>query len=158
MEKELFTELYEASFRLVWNVCLTMLRNPADTEDAVQETFLRLLREPTPPESVGHLQAWLIVTARNICRDELRRFRRRELCLDEARDFPTEAPEIDETLSAVRMLPEKYRLPLYLYYYEELPTARIAQILGRKESTVRSDLRRGREKLRPMLGGMEDEK
>ena len=158
MEKERFENLYAAQFRLVWNVCLTLLRNPADTEDAVQETFVRLFRESETPEPEEHLRAWLIKTARNVCRDELRRFRRRELPLDEARDVPAAAPEIDETLAAVRRLPEKYRMPIYLYYYEELSTAQVAVLLGRKESTVRSDLRRGREKLKRMLGGMNDEK
>ena len=157
MEQEAFTTQYAAQFRLVWNLCLTLLRNPADTEDAVQGTFLRLLRHPAPPEEAGQLRAWLIVTARNVCRDELRRHRRRELALDEARDLPAAAPEIDETLAAVRRLPEKYRLPIYLFYYEELTTAQIAALLNRKESTVRSDLRRGREKLRRMLGGTDHE-
>ena len=157
MEQEAFTNLYAAHFRLVWNVCLTLLRNPADTEDAVQETFLRLLREKAPLESAEHLRAWLIVTARNVCRDELRRSRRRELSLDEARDLPAAAPEIDETLAAVRRLPERYRLPIYLFYYEELTTARIAALLHRRESTVRSNLRRGRERLRRLLGGIQDE-
>ena len=64
---------------------------------------------------------------------------------------------IDETLAAVRNLPEKYRLPVYLFYYEELSTAQIAALLHRRESTVRSDLRRGREKLRQMLGGNQNE-
>ena len=158
MEKELFTKVYAEHFRLVWNVCLTMLRNPSDTEDAVQETFLRLLREDDPLTEGEHLRAWLIVTARNVCRDELRRFRRRELSLDEARDVAASAPEIDETLTAVRSLPEKYRLPIYLFYYEELTTAQIAAALNRRESTVRSDLRRGREKLRQKLGGIENER
>ena len=157
MEQEAFTNLYAAHFRLVWNVCLTLLRNPADTEDAVQETFLRLLRAKAPLESAEHLRAWLIVTARNVCRDELRRSRRRELSLDEARDLPAAAPEIDETLAAVRRLPERYRLPIYLFYYEELTTARIAALLHRRESTVRSNLRRGRERLRRLLGGIQDE-
>ena len=157
MDKERFTQCYTGQFRLVWNVCLTLLRDPTDTEDAVQETFLRLLREGEAPEPEAHLRAWLIVTARNVCRDELRRVRRRDFALDEARDVPTAAPEIDETLSAVRSLPEKYRLPIYLFYYEALSTARIAEILDRRESTVRSDLRRGREKLRRILGGNKHE-
>ena len=157
MDKERFTQCYTGQFRLVWNVCLTLLRDPTDTEDAVQETFLRLLREDEAPEPEAHLRAWLIVTARNVCRDELRRARRRDFALGEARDVPTAAPEIDEPLAAVRSLPEKYRLPIYLFYYEALSTARIAEILDRRESTVRSDLRRGREKLRRILGGNEHE-
>lgn len=52
---------------------------------------------------------------------------------------------------AVKRLPESYREAIHLYYYEGFPTAQIAEILGKKESSVRSDLRRGREKLREVL-------
>jgi RNA polymerase sigma-70 factor (ECF subfamily) len=117
-----------------------------------------LLQQEDPPESAEHLRAWLTVTARNVCRDELRRFRRKELSLDAAEGTAVLPPVIDETLTAVRNLPEKYRLPIYLFYYEELTTAQIAATLNRRESTVRSDLRRGREKLKQMLGGIENER
>ncbi len=157
MDKEAFTKIYAAQVRYVWNVCLTLLKNPTDTEDAVQETFLRLLRQEDDLGNAAHLRAWLTVTARNVCRDELRRFRRRELSLDAAEDAATLLPEIDETMIAVRSLPEKYRLPIYLYYYEELSTAQIAAMLDRRESTVRSDLRRGRERLKQLLGGNDNE-
>ena len=82
MDKEAFTRIYAAQARYVWNLCLTLLHNPADTEDAVQETFLRLLRQGDAGVSPENLRAWLTVTARNVCRDELRRFRRRELPLE----------------------------------------------------------------------------
>ena len=152
MDREAFAKLYAAQFRFVWNLCLTLLRNPADAEDAVQETFLRLLRQGSAPDSEAQLRAWLIVTARNVCRDELRRFRRRELPLDEAANAASPPPELDETLLAVRSLPERYRVPIYLFYYEELTCAQIAALLRRRDSTVRSDLRRGRERLRKLLG------
>lgn len=151
MDKEAFTRRYEENFRLVWNVCLTLLRDPSDTEDAVQETFLRLMSCRKDFSSEDHLRAWLILAAKNVCRDELRRHRRRELPLDEARDMPAASPEIDETLEAVRSLPEKYRLPIYLYYYEDCSTAQIAALLHRRETTIRSDLHRGRERLKQML-------
>lgn len=157
MDKETFTKIYAAQLRFVWNICLTLLRNPSDTEDAVQETFLRLLRQDETPETTEGLRAWLTVTAKNVCRDELRRFRRKELTLEAAEGAAVLPPEIDETLAAVRSLPEKYRLPIYLFYYEELSTAQIASMLHRRESTVRSDLRRGREKLKQTLGGIEHE-
>lgn len=149
--KELFTQRYEAHFRTVWNICLSFLRNPADTEDAVQETFLRLARTEQSFESEEHLKAWLIHTAKNLCRDELRRFRRKELPLEEARHAEAYGPVPDETIEALRSLPEKYRAPIYLYYYEGLQVAQISRLLGRRESTVRSDLRRGRERLKKLL-------
>lgn len=150
-DKELLETRYRANFRTVWNICLTFLKNPADAEDAVQESFLRLAREKRDFGSEEHVKAWLIRTAKNVCRDELRRLRRKELPLDEARNAAAPAPEIDETLAAVRSLPEKYRAAIYLHYYEGLPVERISRLLDRRESTVRSDLRRGREALKKLL-------
>lgn len=150
-DKTLLERRYRENFRTVWNVCLSFLKNPADVEDAVQETFLRLAREESSFADEEHVKAWLIHTAKNLCRDELRRARRRELPLEEARNAAARAPEIDETLAALRELPEKYRMAIYLFYYEGLPVERISRLLDRRESTVRSDLRRGREALKKLL-------
>lgn len=90
-------------------------------------------------------------TVWNVCKNELARARRREVPLEE-----TEAhfvPELSDTLLALRSLPEKYRLPLYLYYYEGYSTAETAEMLGKPAATVRSDLRRGRERMKALLGG-----
>lgn len=52
---------------------------------------------------------------------------------------------------AVKQLPENYRAAIHLFYYEGYPTKQIARLLGKKEATVRSDLRRGRERLKAVL-------
>ena len=151
MTPEGLARSYERNVDTVWNVCITFLKNPADAEDAVQETFLRLLRSAPELESETHEKAWLIVTARNVCKNELARARRREVPLEEA---PAHfVPELSDTLLALRSLPEKYRLPLYLYYYEGYSTAETAEMLGKPAATVRSDLRRGRERMKALLGG-----
>lgn len=151
MEQDVFRRSYEKQFRYVWNLCIAFLRNVEDTEDAVQEVFLRLLDSEAPFADEGEIRAWLIVTARNVCRDELRRARRRDVPLDDAQTCAAPPPEIDETLALVRSLPLRYRTPIYLFYYEGYSTAQIAALLNRKESTVRSDLRRGRKKLKDIL-------
>ena len=143
--------LYRLHFRTVWNICLSFLKNPADTEDAVQETFLRLLRENVRFQSDEHGKAWLIHTAKNVCRDELRKHRRRELPLEEAQTAAAGTPRIDETLEAVRALPERYRAAIYLFYYEGLSVEQISRLLDRRENTVRSDLCRGRARLKKLL-------
>ena len=151
MTPEGLARSYERNVDTVWNVCITFLKNPADAEDAVQETFLRLLRSAPELGSETHEKAWLIVTARNVCKNELARARRREVPLEEA---PAHyVPELSDTLLALRSLPEKYRLPLYLYYYEGYSTAETAEMLGKPAATVRSDLRRGRERMKALLGG-----
>ena len=113
--------------------------------------FVRLaLSKKRFPDDEG-AKAWLIAVAKNVCRDELRRKRRSDLPLEEERCGSAETPEPDETLEAVRSLSEKYRIPIYLFYYEGLSTAQIARLTGRRESTVRSDLSRGRNELRRIL-------
>lgn len=145
--------LYRRHVKTVWNVCITLLRRPADAEDAVQETFVRLLRSNPEFESEEREKAWLIRTAQNVCKNDLARARRRDVPLENAADAAHSAPEIDETLAALRTLPEQYRIALYLHYYEGYSAVELAGLLRRPASSIRSDLRRGRERLRALLGG-----
>lgn len=145
--------IYRRNVKTVWNVCITLLRNPADAEDAVQETFFRLLRSGMVFSSETHEKSWLIRTAQNVCKNELARARRREVPLDTQPETGALPPELDETLLALRTLPRQYRLALYLHYYEGYSAAELARLLHRPASSVRSDLRRGRTALRELLGG-----
>lgn len=151
MSLEELERVYRTHYRTVWNVCLTFLREASDVEDAVQDTFVKLALSRRDFADSDGVKAWLIAVAKNVCRDELRKKRRGDLPLEEERCGSAETPEPDETLEAVRSLNEKYRIPIYLFYYEGLSTAQIARLTGRKESTVRSDLSRGRNELRRIL-------
>ena len=152
--KEEWTKVYHRHCQTVWNICYPYFMNPADTEDAVQETFLRLIRSEKAFRDEEHEKAWLIVTAKNVCRDEMKRARRKDVPLEEALALRSpETPE-DETLLAMRELPEKQRIVIYLYYYEGYGTVKISQMLHRPQASVRSDLRRGRMALKKRLGGI----
>lgn len=151
--KEELEASYRLHFRMVWNLCYTYLHNPADTEDAVQETFMKLAVSRKRFRDRDHEKAWLIVTAGNVCKDELKRMGRKELPLETAEPIQATQPEIDETLQALWELPEKYRTVLYLFYYEGLPTKQIGKLLKKPDVTVRSDLHRGRQMLKARLEG-----
>ncbi len=146
-------QCYLRHCRTVWNICYPYFMNAPDTEDAVQETFLRLAVSDRQFHDENHEKAWLIRTARSVCKDELKRARRRELPLEAAETAAVCLEEPDETLQALSELPEVYRTVLYLHYYEGLSTGEVAQLLGRRPATVRSDLRRGRALLKSKLGG-----
>ena len=148
-----FEKCYRTHFQMVWNLCYTYLHHPADTEDAVQETFLRLVRSGKTFRDRDHEKAWLIVTAGNVCKDELKRKGRKNLSLEEVSTAGFQQPRTDETLLAVQALPDQYRTALYLFYYEGLPAKKIAKLLKRPEATVRSDLHRGRQMLKARLEG-----
>ena len=73
------TEIYERQHRLLYRVCLSLMKNRADAEDAVQETFCRLIMKGPVLESETHERAWLLRTAENYCLSQLRHWwRKRE--------------------------------------------------------------------------------
>ena len=147
-----FTAAAERHLDMVYRIALNSLRHPADAEDAVQNTMLRLWRTDTDFAGEEHLRRWLARVAVNESRKLLRSFwRRASVPLEEAREPLFQDRERRELYEAVMGLPAKYRVPLYLYYYEGYAVAEIGEILGLKPSTVQTRLSRGREKLKTML-------
>ena len=143
-------DIYRRYVDILYRVAYSFMKNSADAEDMVQETFIRLLRSGTSFASEQHEKAWLIVTVSNLCKSALRSpWQRRE-----ALDAITEPSTVEDApLDAVLALPEDYKLPVYLFYYEGYPTAEIARMLGVAPATVRSRLNRARKKLKLTLGG-----
>ena len=96
-------------------------------------------------------KAWLFRVAINLCKDKLRY--KKSHGTDELKETLAEEKRADLTFvwDAVKSLPVKYREAIHLFYYEGYSIKEIASILQRKESTIRSDLRRGREKLKNIL-------
>lgn len=145
-------ELYHRHVDTVWRVCYSFMKNRADTEDMVQEAFLRAYDMDKPFRSEEHEKAWLIVTASNLCRDALKRAWRRDEPLEDHLELA--APGRDSrVLEAVLALPEGYKTVVYLYYYEGYDAREIASILGCPQATVRTRLARARKQLKQMLGG-----
>ena len=127
-----------------------------DAEDVYQDVFLALLRQQAEGWEAGRMKAWLIRTTLNRCTD-LHRFRLRRpvLPLDEALTCPVDEAAA-ELWEAVGVLPEKLRTAVHLYYAEGYQAEEIAAMLGVPAATIRTRLRRAREKLKSVLGGMED--
>ena len=141
--------IYQRHVDTLYRVAYSFMKNGADAEDMVQETFIRLLRSGTSFASEQHEKAWLIVTVSNLCKSALRSPWQRRTGLDDMAEPPAAADATpDETLEAVLALPEDYKLPVYLYYYEGYPTADIARMLDVAPATIRSRLNRARKKLK----------
>ena len=135
----------------ILRLAYSYLHNQSDAEEVLQDTLLQFLRTAPVLESPQHEKAWLLRVAANLSKNRLKYNRLRSA--DELRD--TLAAEQREDLSfvweAVKALPQHSRAAIHLFYYEGCSTAQIASILDRKESTVRSDLRRGRIQLKEIL-------
>ncbi len=133
-----FREVYQSFLPLIYRIAFTYLKNPSDSEDAAQETFLRLLRQNKSFQSREHCKAWLIVTAGNVCKDILRRKRCSEIPLDSCAELPAAAPAERELIDAVLDLPERYRMAVLLFYYEGYSVKETADLLKQQPETVKT--------------------
>src|SRR5208283_931979 len=148
----------------LYRVAYSVLRNPADAEDAVQETFLRVVRHRDTLNEVRDHRVWLIRIVWNIVLDRKRRVKTRPETDDVAelaRVLPSTGLSAEElaaaaqhhayVLGCVEKLPEKEREVLMLSAFEELTSVEIAEALGITESSVRSRLFRARHLIAGLL-------
>ena len=159
LDKETFCARTVALQDTLFRTARSILRSDEDAEDAVQEVFLRLYAREESFESSEHLRRWLIRVTVNHCRDVLKSpWRKRWVSLDTLPDQPVfDAPEQGELYQAVMALPEKYRVTLYLFYYEEFSTKEIAELLELRQTAVTTRLSRGRELLKTRLEAWQDD-
>lgn len=141
---------------MILRVSYQYLRQTCDAEDICQTVFLKYLTHDLHFDCADHEKAWIIRTTVNACKDHLRSaFFRSTVALDDAAQIA--APELPDhwLLDAMQHLPEKYRLSLYLYYYEGYSARDIAGVLETSESAVNQYLVRGRKKLRTWIADEE---
>ena len=132
----------------VYRLAVNYTRSLAEAEDVCQTVFLKLLEQPDLQP--GREKAWLMQVTANECRDLLRSsWWKKTLPLEAA--FCVAKTETDETIYLLRKLPPKYRVVLYLHYYEQYTTTEIAQLLKIPTGTVSTRLKRARDQLKSML-------
>lgn len=149
---ESITEVYTKYVDTVYRVCFMMLKSEAETEDATQNVFIKFMKYEKKFDSDEHIKAWLIVTAKNECRNMLKYwFNSKRSSIDEVKEEAYEDKTDNEVRELVMSLDKKYRVPLYLYYYEGYSTLEISEMLGIKHSTIRTRMAKGREKLKILL-------
>ena len=135
----------------ILRLAYSYLHNQSDAEDILQDTLIQYLRTAPVLESPAHEKAWLLRVAGNLSKNLLRAQGYRQADQLEETLVAQEREDLSYVWDAVKSLPVPYREAIHLFYYEGYSTAQIAQILDQKESTVRSRLKRGREKLKPLL-------
>ena len=148
---ETASRLLEQYGNRILRLAYSYLHNQSDAEDILQETLIKYLQ--TAPTFAGpvHEKAWLLKVAANLSKNRIDYNRIRETDELEETLVAKERQDLSFVWEAVKQLPANYRAAIHLFYYEGCSTAEIARILDRKESSVRSDLRRGREQLKNIL-------
>lgn len=145
------TALLDRHGESILRLAYSYLHNQSDAEDILQDTLIQYLRTAPVLESPAHEKAWLLRVAGNLSKNLLRAQGYRQADQLDETLVAQEREDLSYVWDAVKALPVPYREAIHLYYYEGYSTAQIAQVLGQKEATVRSRLKRGREKLKPLL-------
>lgn len=135
----------------LYRVAFLMLNNKLDAEDAVQETYIRMLMKKPVFRDEEHGKAWLLRVCINICKNQIR-FRKRHLA--EKYDVAVDSIKEWEVLQALSSLPIKLREPIVLSTLAGYTIRETAEILGITEAAVKKRIQRGREKLDIQLGGI----
>lgn len=143
-------ETVEKYFDMVYRLALSQTKNKDLSDDVVQEVFLRYIKKERHFESEEHLKAWFIRVTINCVKSHFTSawFKKTEGLTE---DIVFETEEHGDVFYATQELPEKYRLVIHLFYYEDMSVEQIANLLNKNISTVKSQLHRARNMLKEKL-------
>lgn len=147
--QELIERYQNNLFVAAFQIC----RNQEDAEDVVQDTFIQYHATQKQYENEEHIRAWLLRVAINKAKNvNLTFWHRKKQPLEKYIETLTfESEESGELFETVLGLPEKYRIVIHLFYYEEYSVQEIAKVLKLSESNVKVRLLRGRQMLKDAL-------
>ena len=147
--QELFEKYQDNLYIIAFNVC----KSVEDAKDVVQDTFIQYYMAKKEFDNEQHIRAWLIRVAINKAKNVNGTFwRKNKMSLEDYMEtLEFETPESEELFETVMQLPEKYRIVIHLFYYEEYTVHEIVGILKLSESNVKVRLSRGRSLLKEKL-------
>lgn len=175
-DSEALTQLIISQQHYVYSIAMSVLKDPDDAADLAQEAFVRLFRALPQYNGESRFTTWLYRLVVNLGRDELRKRGRQVPIIPAASEEDEQDPiasvadddrwadpalaldsrELrDDVRRALARLEEHYRLVLTLYYFDDMKYTDIAEVLDLPLNTVKSHIRRGKERLAALLQAQE---
>src|ERR1700730_19255961 len=155
-EFEIFIRNYQ---NMVFSVSARIVGNLTDAEDITQEVFIKAYDRFSELRNSGTVGGWLKTVATNLSINHLNRYRARWRFFSEEEtevEIPTFDPPTDDRREllevAIQKLPDAQRVPLVLFHFQDLTYDEIAAKLGISLAKVKTDIHRGRETLRKLIG------
>lgn len=156
-------ETIERNSGMVYRLAYSLVKTGADADDIYQEVFFRYVKRTPVFDSAEHEKAWFIRVTVNCCKNHwkspwmTRRTTYEEAALEDGGNrFRTgERTEEQSLIETVKELPEKYRVVIHLFYYEEMTVEEIGKATATKASTVRTRLTRARRLLKEKLAAVD---
>lgn len=150
-------KMIETYSDMVYRLAFAAVKSRFDADDIHQEVFVRYLKNVPVFQNADHEKAWFLRVTINCCKNHWKSAWIRKITGLSAEEpcGSYEPDELDEDslelIEEVKKLPEKYRIVIHLFYYEDMSIEAISSITGRKQSTVRTQLTRARELLKKRL-------
>lgn len=138
----------------IYLIALSYLKNHDDAEDVMQDVFFKLWKTSKQFNSDEHLDKWLVITCINKCKDHFRLpFVKNSVALEDAKELYTfDNIKNFDLFNAIMSLPQKERLVVHLFYYEDMSVDEISKVAKIKPSAVKTRLHRARKNLKSILG------
>lgn len=153
-QEEQFSQIAKKYMDTIFRVAFNYLKNQPEADDITQDVLLKLYLTDKIFENDEHIKNWLIRVTINCCKKAfLSPWKKTEPLDSYADKLSFTTPEHSSLFYMTMELPRKYRLVIYLYYYEGYSTQEIAQLLNIPKATVATHLHRGRKMLKTKLGG-----
>ena len=145
----LVERFHQNLFAVAFNVC----KNSEDAEEVVQDAFIQYHLKRLDFQSEEHIRAWLIRVTINKAKNAARTFwwRHRRSLEETMAALTFDDQESERLFEAVIALPQKYRIVVHLFYYEDYSVHEMAELLSLSESNVKTRLSRARAMLRDTL-------
>lgn len=146
-------EKYDSYKTMIYRLAFSYLGNKQDSEDVLQDVFIKLCYSAPDFPSDEDEKRWIIRVTINLCKDHLRSFwRRNKVSLEDLDEYASIQEEKEDLLEIIN-LPPKYKVVIHLYYFEGYNVSEIAKILNLSISAVKMRLKRGRELLKVEMEG-----
>ena len=146
--------IYNSYADMVYRICFLLLKNKNDSEDAVQEVFIKLLESQVKIKNENHLKYWLIRVTQNLCKDIIKKNNRyKKEYISDIIDNQVyyESSDTSYVGEAFAKLSKEYTLPIYLHYYEGYSYKEISSILKIPISTVKMRIHYAKKKLKLLI-------
>ena len=145
-----FEAKYNEYGNMLYKIAFLYLGNASDTEDVLQDVFTKYLCGKYKFKNAEHEKAWFIRVTQNKCLDYLKKSGRNNECIDDVSVTATYKDEDleQDVIAKVIALPEKYKLAIILFYYNDYTVEEISKTLKISKSAVKKRLQRGRDILK----------
>ena len=155
IEKDLFCELIQLHEKAMYRLAVSIVKSNADAEEVISEAIYRAYRNIDDLRNEGSFKPWILSIVHNTA-VELIRKNTRIISTEKVPAAAYDNTESEKTSKlsvrkAIESLNQPYRTVVILFYYEDLPVAKIATITGKNAVAVKKQLSRAREMLREIL-------